>query len=170
MLIFCDNTEIKMMVDGWGYRVHFHPGVADFGHLIEGAKYQINVKLQNAGYAKLRFKVFAPSDQNLQVQYRIGPLAAGLATDLKIIFTATGGVLREDGIYGIFQIFESLKSINNSDYVNELEVKKPFGPDPTDQIIKLPVIARIIPASEVERLKILRKPTERLNRNVKRIK
>ena len=63
-----------------------------------------------------------------------------------------------------------MKSINDSDYVNELEVKKPFGPDPTDQIIKLPVIARIIPASEVERLKILRKPTERLNRNVKRIK
>ena len=89
-----------MSVTGWGYRVHFHPGVADFGHVIEGVKYEMSVRLQNAGYCKLRFKVVAPTDPNLKVKYRIGPLAAGLATDLKISFMATGGVLREDGIYG----------------------------------------------------------------------
>ena len=84
----------------WGYRCDFTPSVADFGHLIEGHTYAMNIRLQNAGFSKLRFKVRAPKNKGIDVKYKIGPLAAGLASKVTITFKATGGTLREDGIYG----------------------------------------------------------------------
>jgi len=62
----------------------------------------MNIRLQNAGFSKLRYKVRPPHHGGIDVKYKIGPLAPGLASRLTIIFKATGGVLREDGIYGMF--------------------------------------------------------------------
>ena len=65
------------------------------------------------------------------------------------------------------------KYILTSDFASTIDVKRPVGEAlgeiQSDTTLPLPVIARIIPLSEVERLKVLNKPCERLNRGVKRI-
>ena len=74
--------------------------MADFGYLVEGRTYSMNIRLQNSGWSKLRYKVLAPADKGINVKYRIGPLAPGLVAKIVVTFKAGGGELREDGIYG----------------------------------------------------------------------
>lgn len=135
----------------------------------------MNIRLQNSGFSKLRYKVRAQS-KAIDIKYKIGPLAPGLASNVTITFKATGGVLREDGIYGNNLTFSQHNFYHYIflDFVSGIELEKPIGEAQgelqTDTTIELPVIARIIPLSEVERLKVLGKATERLNRNVKKLK
>ena len=76
------------------------PKSVDFGDLIEGTKYAMMVPLKNTGLSKMRFKARVPTDAGVSINYKIGPVAPGLMVKLDIQFTAGGGVLREDGIFG----------------------------------------------------------------------
>ena len=71
----------------------------------------------------------------VKFKYKMGPIPSGLSTTVTLELHAEGGVLREDGLF---------------DLVHTLVLTNQNGHQ-----VELPVIARIMPKSEIERRKVL---------------
>jgi len=130
------------------HRLQFNPEIANFGILEEDQSYRMKIELKNTGMFTVRFKM-TPLD-GIKFKYKMGPIPAGMSTMVELEMMATGGVLREDGL---FDLVHTLVMTNQN-----------------RETTQLAILARIIPKSEIEKRKMLKKPTVQLSKNVKKLK
>ena len=112
----------------------------------------------------------------IKFKYKMGPIPSGLSTTVTLELTAEGGVLRE-GASSECSIVEILRDLYYKikprtplkdglfDLVHTLVLTSQNGAQ-----VELPVIARIMPKSEIERRKHLGESTIQLGKNVRKVK
>ena len=61
--------------------------------------YRMKIELKNTGMFTVRFKM-TPLD-GIKFKYKMGPIPAGMSTMVELEMMATGGVLREDGLFDL---------------------------------------------------------------------